>query len=501
VKRCTVLLALACLLAAPALVPTAGATGPGGWDHLGTGATASTAALNNDVLALNTDLPGQLLAAGKFTNAGGVVGRNRLASWNGTAWSSVGPLNSLNGDVLSMATAGGKVYVGGVFTDAGGVPHADRLAVWTGTVWETACAGTPLTGSVDALKVVGNTLFVGGNFQDGFGLAAADYMLACDLTSGSVSATATAPSFPGPVYALAVDGTGRLYAGGNFHNVAGNTASDFVASYDGLSWSPLGTGAGGGGHVTGIVRSLATSGTDLYVGSDGLDIATLPTADHVARWDGVQWHPLGSNGAGNGYLPSVAATSVYALLVHGQNVYASGNWQNVGGNPAADYIGAFNVDSATWQTVGSDGAGGGPLNAKGESMTVFNGVLHAGGNFTSAGGDPLAKYLARYTPRYLFPSNLVRIKKLEIQKLRGIAFLTVKVAGEGRLVMRGAGIKHPRRFVEDAGKVRLTVRPTAGTRDRLEADGFAKVRVKVRFTPTGGLARTVSIRVRLVLLD
>ena len=243
-----------------------------------------------------------------------------------------------------------------------------------------------MTGNVDALRVVGNDLYVGGEFQDGFGLPNADYLAKCDLTTGAVSVTTSVASFPGPVYALAADTNGRVYAGGNFQNLDGNTASDFVAGYFAGSWSPLGFGPGNSGHVAGIVRSLATLGTTLYVGTDANNVATIPTADHVIRWDGSQWAPLGSNGAGDGYLPTV--TSVFALLAVGSHVYATGDWHNASGDPKADFIADF--DGSTWQSVGTNGGSDGPLNAKGEAMAFFGGYLHVGGNFTSAGGDPLA---------------------------------------------------------------------------------------------------------------
>jgi len=76
---------------------TASAAGPGGWDHLGHGATASTPALDGSVDALNADNPGTLYVGGNFLNAGGHAAADHIASWNGSAWSTVGP--NLNGDV------------------------------------------------------------------------------------------------------------------------------------------------------------------------------------------------------------------------------------------------------------------------------------------------------------------------------------------------------------------------------------------------------------------
>jgi hypothetical protein len=47
--------------------------------------------------------------------------------------------------------------------------------------------------------------------------------------------------------------------------------------------------------------------------------------------------------------------------------------------------------------VGSNGAGDGPLNATTNALAVFAGRLHAGGNFSGAGGDPLARSVASYS--------------------------------------------------------------------------------------------------------
>jgi hypothetical protein len=493
------------VVVAGSFVPTAAATGPGGWDHLGTGATATTSALNNDVLAMNTDLAGTMYVAGKFTNAGGVVGRNRIASWNGTSWGSVGPVNTFGGEIRALAfdPATNRVFAGGVFQNAGGNADADFLAVWNGSVWAPFCTGaTRLGGNVDALVVMGGLLYVGGEFQDGFGLAAADYMLACDLTTGTVSATTVGPSFPGPVYDLARDGLGHLYAGGNFQNVENIAATDYVASYSVVGgWTNLGSAATpNGGAVTGIVRAVDADNTNVYVGSDGVDIALIPQADHVARWNGVAWSAMGSNASGtDGYLPANAL--IFAMLVNGTHVVASGDWVNAGGNPVADHIAEFNGTS--WTTLGSNGAGNGSLPAKSEALAWYRDKIHAGGSFTAAGGDPLASYIARYAPGQPIPDprNAIKIVKIVIHKRLGTASMSVKAPGPGVLEILGKGIKHPDRSIGKKGKFVLTVKPKRATKAELKDDGRAKVTVKVRFTPTGGTAKTEKVKITLVLND
>ncbi len=92
------------------------------------------------------------------------------------------------------------------------------------------------------------------------------------------------PGMDGSVNALAVGPDGSLYAGGEFDYVDGVSAQR-IARWDGSEWHPLGSGLGG--SVFPAVHALAFGPDDsLYAGGNF----------GVARWDGVtsSWHPLGS---------------------------------------------------------------------------------------------------------------------------------------------------------------------------------------------------------------
>jgi hypothetical protein len=382
------------------VVAMASAAGPGGWDHLGDRGTPGSDSLDLVASALEAT-PGALYVGGDFTDAGGNPNADKIATWNGSGWSAVSsPASQIsNGSVLDIAVSGGKVYAGGLFQNAGGNANADNLAVWDGTSWEPFCdaTGPAFNGTVHTLQIVGGTLYVGGAFQNGAGIASADYLLACELASGASSSTVVDPAHPfaGTVYALTADSDGTLYAGGGFSNLEGIPAADNVAYRPaGGAWQPMGTGAAPCDcAVTTFVRGLTTVGTDVYVGTDANDVAGIPQADHVARWDGSAWSAVGAgSGGGNGWFPAVA--SINALASDGANLLVTGSFLNAGGDPRADNVAFY--DGAQWHPVGSDGAGNGPWTGTGLALALVDRRLYAAGSFTTAGGDPQARSVASF---------------------------------------------------------------------------------------------------------
>jgi hypothetical protein len=388
-------------LVAGVLATLALAAGPGGWDHLGDRGTPGSDSLNLVASALEAT-PGALYVGGEFTDAGGIPNADRIATWNGSSWGAVSSSTSeiSNGRVSDIAVSGGKVYAGGTFQNAGGDANADFLAVWDGTSWKPFCdaTGPAFGGNVTSLQIIGQMLYVGGAFQNGAGIASADYLLACDLATGASRSTVIDPAHPfaGPVYALTADSNGTLYAGGGFSNLENIAAADNVAYRpSGGTWQPMGAGSGSCGcAVTTFVRGLTAVGTDVYVGTDANDIAGIPQADHVARWNGSAWSALGADsGGGNGWLPTTG-TSINALTGDGSNLFVTGTFQNANGDARADNVAFF--DGTDWHPVGSDGAGNGPWIGNGLALALVDRQLYAAGNFTSAGGDPQAHSAASF---------------------------------------------------------------------------------------------------------
>jgi hypothetical protein len=393
-------LVVGALIAVVACSTAALATGPGGWDHLGDAWSAGTDSLNGVADAFNAAAPDRLYVGGGFTDAGGIAEADRIAIWTGSAWSAVssGASQIDNGVVHAIAVANGRVYAGGTFQNAGGDADADFLAVWDGASWSPPCdaAGPAFGGNVDALQIIGSTLYVGGAFQNAVNNAAADYLVACDLSSRAPSVTTVNPlhPFPGPVYALAADPDGVLYAGGRWNDLEQNPAADNVAYRDGTGWHEMGAGGGACGCVIdGFVRSLAADADGVYVGTDVKNVDGIPQADNVVKWDGSAWSALGADAAGdNGWFP--ASTFIYGMTVSSSVVFATGSFQDGDGNPLADNVAAFSAGA--WRHLGSDGAGNGPWIGNGLALARNGDYLFAAGNFTSAGGDTQAHSVASF---------------------------------------------------------------------------------------------------------
>jgi hypothetical protein len=322
-----------------------------------------------------------LYAAGFFLTAGEVAVKH-IAKWNGSSWAALG--GGISGvsfpEVRALAVyddgGGPALYAGGEFTSAGGTT-ANRIAKWDGSSW--SALGVGLKNSVYSAPTLaltahddgtGPALYAGGFFRSAGG-STANYIARWNGSSWS----ALGGGMNGPVGALATydDGGGpALYAGGAFTR-AGGVPANYIARWDGSSWSALGSG------MDHDVEALAVyddgSGPALYAGGS--------FARGIARWDGSSWSRLG--GGMGGTNPYVMALAVYDDG-GGPALYAAGSFTSAGG-VTANRIAKWNGSS--WSALGDGLSGGGSYPFFYSLATYDDGhgpALYAGGAFTAAGG-------------------------------------------------------------------------------------------------------------------
>ncbi len=199
------------------------------WSPLGTGINGGNSGY---VAALAVAGNGDVFAGGSFAQAGGVAA-NSIARWNGTAWAPLGtgPANGVNYFVTALAAAGnGDVYVGGRFGQAGGA-SANRIARWNGTAWSPLGTGPAngLDADVLALAVAGNGDVYAGWERSLAGGFATNHIGKWNGTVWSSLGT----GLNGGVGALALGPTGQVYAGGSFATTGdGSKVTVHFAVYD-----------------------------------------------------------------------------------------------------------------------------------------------------------------------------------------------------------------------------------------------------------------------------
>lgn len=120
-----------------------------------------TKGTNNEIRSLAIDDDNVLYVGGNFDSAGG-IDANRIASWDGKNWKSLG--DGTSGFVQSIVTSGDYIYAGGNFVSAGN-KTVNRIARFnlTTKIWEPL--GNGLSGNVNDIIVKDSYIYVTGAFE------------------------------------------------------------------------------------------------------------------------------------------------------------------------------------------------------------------------------------------------------------------------------------------------------------------------------------------------
>jgi len=204
--------------------------------------------------------------------------------------------------------------------------------------------------TVDALLFVGTDLYVGGEFEYVNGLTVlSPYLAGFDTLTSAWFTPAVGVSPSDYVYALATDGAGTLYFGGEFLDV-GINEYNYVAYYDTATsqYGAITDGVDVG--VDGTVKALAYYNPYLFIGGyfDGTYDGEVSSYGIIAfdTFEG-QWVALNNQDL----------TEIYSLTIGSIYLFAGGYMDYLtGGVYAANNVGQLDATSLTWYTVGTFGA-------------------------------------------------------------------------------------------------------------------------------------------------
>ena len=293
-------------------------------------------------------------------------------------WKAMG--TGCNGIVRAILVhPDGSVYVGGAFTLAGGVGSTGYFAKWNGSVWSALGSGLGLGGNTVLALAVGpdGAVYLAGSFTDAGGVLNADYLAKWNGTSYS----ALGSGINSTVWAVAVGLDGSVYIGGDFTNLT-DANGDYISKWNGSAWVSLGSG------MNGRVNAIAI-GPDgsVYAGGAFTLAGGVANTAYIAKWNGAIWLPLGSGANGEVFTLAFGPDG---------NLYAGGAFTSIGGRTIG---GIAKWNGSVWSTVGTANNNVYDIAISGDQMVV-------GGIFTSAGGVSLTEKLATYFNGVWLPMDI-----------------------------------------------------------------------------------------------
>jgi trimeric autotransporter adhesin len=317
------------------------------WERLGPAGQG----VGQSVRALAIDGP-DVLAAGTFPTAGAVTCAGG-ARWTGQDWSALvaGQLAFCSYALAVGVRPSGAAVIGGA-ADLALFPTPCLPAAWCSDCppWPGAssinaifafdgsllfglsrCADVPLVvrdgftggmgdwgpGSVRAFVVHQGRLYAGGSF------AAVDGNSVASLAVWEDGAWGPVGDGPGSRVQALASWNGLLVAGGSFAATEGGKAG--LKVWDGQAWSALGLLEPA--SIESGVTALAVFDGDLVVGGLFSALDGVPAAN-LARWDGDGWHEVGDG---------IPQSFVYALASVGDRLYVGGSFSRAGDTPAANF--------------------------------------------------------------------------------------------------------------------------------------------------------------------
>lgn len=346
-------------------------------------------------------------------------------------------INTYSGYVLALRAHENSVFVGGSFDSLGGQPRSDLAAI-------DATTGTVLAWRADVIEGVssllsrGNTLYVAGDFEGIAGqlrtaIAAVDIPTAQLLPFNARATGVRIQNVTRPyIQGLALIGD-TLLVGGSFLEIGGRAGKSLAAldavTGDALDWTPPSFGPQYDGFNSQSVDRIIVAGSRIYAAGtfETVNGLSQPRMVELDRATGavLPWNPapdlpveamalrdntlfLGGSfgfmgnwrhraglaaidlttGALKPWNPNPNGSICTAIQVYGDQVFVSGDFSTIGGDPQPRMRLAA-LDTLNGEVLDWDPGANGTA-----SSLLFRGdTLFAGGSFTQVGGQP-RRYLA-----------------------------------------------------------------------------------------------------------
>ncbi len=292
-------------------------------------------------------------------------------------WTELGGTNALNANSIIACIATdrvGNIYVAGDFTDSA-IWYEGHfyVAKWDGNSWSELGTGANALNARNEISCIATdaagNVYAAGDFRDSVNyLHGHNYVAKWDGHSWTELGTGSnALNADSMIYCLTTDVFGNVYTAGRFTN-SGNKW--YVAKWDGHSWTELGTGANAL-NANFYIFTITTDPSGNVYAAGAFTDSSAPSYgySYVAKWNGSTWSKLGT-----GANALCSSGRIYSITADASgNIYSTAHDSN-----GYAYVAKWN--GSTWSQLGT---GTNPMHIYGDVECI---ITDAAGNVYASGG-------------------------------------------------------------------------------------------------------------------
>lgn len=307
------------------------------WKELG-GDTNSLRSSSLSHFSFAADISGNLFATGFMKD---INGNYFIAKWDGYTWikviDSASPVTIHNYLTKLTSDRAGNIYAYGDFSDSEG--NHFSIMKWDGRGWKTYkhVFFTPSALFVDK----DGTIYAGSGSTDVNGWYYVEVIDTNTITRLGTGANALQSR--SRISDITVGANGLVFASG-VQNLSYGSYDEFVAKWDGTSWSKSGSDSA---NASGTVYALTndTSG-NVYAVFNSFNTPPNPIIRSLAKWNGNDWIQYGSplgmilsvtcDYSGNVYIGGLYSNGLnnHFVALYGKKASWVGGSDNIWSNPA-----------------------------------------------------------------------------------------------------------------------------------------------------------------------
>jgi len=242
--------------------------------------------------------------------------------------------------------------------------------------WQSDFVGPGIEGEIEAVLEYDGELIIAGRNNLSAGSISNAAILAWDGEAWRRLGTERFGSDFATIISELIIFQGELIAAGSFTRIGERTIQR-IARWDGTQWHPLGSeeSNGVGDDEASLVTALAIHEGELIVGG-GFNTVNGEVANKLARWDGSQWATLGV-GPNNGIRRSPGPARVVALASLGNELIVAGDFDFAGAVETSELA---RWNGASWQAIPESESFFDPSQSA-TAMTVFDQKVYIAGTY------------------------------------------------------------------------------------------------------------------------